>query len=93
MAALLKLYPQGKKPGTNWIGVWVSPRADLDAVGKEESCCPFRESNSGRLALCLVSIMTEPPPIYSYHKNFKSSSVSVFSWEMTENLMADSWVV
>jgi hypothetical protein len=30
------LYPQGKIPGTYWIGGWVSPRAFLDAVVKRK---------------------------------------------------------
>jgi hypothetical protein len=29
-----QLYPQGKSPGTHWIGGWVSPRAVLDAVSE-----------------------------------------------------------
>jgi hypothetical protein len=29
-----QLYPQGKSPGTDWIGVWVGLRTDMDAVEK-----------------------------------------------------------
>jgi hypothetical protein len=29
------LYPRGESPGTHWIGSWVDPRADLDAVEKK----------------------------------------------------------
>jgi hypothetical protein len=30
------LYPQGKTPGTHWIGVWVGPRVCLDDVEKRK---------------------------------------------------------
>jgi hypothetical protein len=39
------LYPQGKSPGTHWIGGWVGPRAVLDAVVKRKIPSPRRESN------------------------------------------------
>jgi hypothetical protein len=39
------LYPQGRAPGTHWIGGWVSPRAVLDAVVKRKIPSPRRESN------------------------------------------------
>jgi hypothetical protein len=33
---LWQLYPQGKKPGTHWIGGWVEPRVGLDDVEKRK---------------------------------------------------------
>jgi hypothetical protein len=33
-------------PGTHWIGVWVGPRAVLDAVVKRNIPSPRRESNA-----------------------------------------------
>jgi hypothetical protein len=32
--------PQGKGSGTHWIGGWVGPRADLDAVVKRKIPSP-----------------------------------------------------
>jgi len=29
---LQPLYPQGRAPGSHWIGGWVGHRTDLDAV-------------------------------------------------------------
>jgi hypothetical protein len=40
------LYPQGKSPGTHWIGGVVGPRAVLDTVVKRKIPSPRRESNS-----------------------------------------------
>jgi hypothetical protein len=37
--------PQGKSPGTHWIGGWVSPRAVLDAVVKRKIPISYRDSN------------------------------------------------
>jgi hypothetical protein len=34
-----------RAPGTNWIGGWVGPRANLDAVVKRKIPGPRRESN------------------------------------------------
>jgi hypothetical protein len=31
-----RLTPSERAPGTHWIGGWVGPRADLDAVAKEK---------------------------------------------------------
>jgi hypothetical protein len=39
------LYPREIAPGTRWIGVWVGPRAVLDAVVKKKIPSPRRESN------------------------------------------------
>jgi hypothetical protein len=50
-----QLYPRGKNPDTHWIGGWVSRNAGLDAVAKI-SILPFRESNPGFPARCLVTI-------------------------------------
>jgi hypothetical protein len=40
------LYPQGKTPGTHWIGGWVGPRAVLDAVVKRKIPSLRRQLNS-----------------------------------------------
>jgi hypothetical protein len=37
--------PQGKSPGTHWIGGWVGSRAILDAVVKRKISSSRRESN------------------------------------------------
>jgi hypothetical protein len=37
--------PRERAPGTHWIGVWVGPRAILDAVVKRKIPSPRRESN------------------------------------------------
>jgi hypothetical protein len=34
-------------PGTHWIGVWMGPRAGVDAVAKWKYL-PYRDSNPGR---------------------------------------------
>jgi hypothetical protein len=35
----------GRGPGTHWIGGWVGPTADLDAVEKKEISCLCSGSN------------------------------------------------
>jgi hypothetical protein len=49
--------PVALPPGTHWIGSWVGPRAHLDAVAKRRIPCPCRESNPGRPARSLVTIL------------------------------------
>jgi len=39
----------------------VDPRAGLDAVARRKNPSPCRESNAGRPAPCLVSILTYVP--------------------------------
>jgi hypothetical protein len=46
--------PQGKAPGTHWIGGWVGPRAVLDTVVKKNPS-PRRESNPRTPIVQLVS--------------------------------------
>jgi hypothetical protein len=41
-------YPGEKTPGTNWTGVWVGPRAGLDAEAGRKILCLCRGSNLGR---------------------------------------------
>jgi len=51
---------QGRTPSTHWIGGWVDPRNSLEAEAKRKKIpCPFRESNSGRPACSLVTILTD----------------------------------
>jgi hypothetical protein len=45
--------------GTPWIGGWVGPRAGLDAMAKRKFLCPCRNSNPGRLARSLVTVLIE----------------------------------
>jgi hypothetical protein len=46
-------------PGAHWTRGRVGPRAGLDfVVAKKKICCPYRESNHGRLA---HSLLTELP--------------------------------
>jgi hypothetical protein len=51
--------PGETTPGTNWIGSWVRPRVGLNAVARRKSPSPCRESNPGRPARSLVTILTE----------------------------------
>jgi hypothetical protein len=44
------LYAQGKNPSTHFIGGWVGPRADLDAVKQRKISCPCKKSNPGHPA-------------------------------------------
>jgi hypothetical protein len=39
------LYPQGKTPGTHWIGSWVGSTAGMDAVVRRKIPSPYRDSN------------------------------------------------
>jgi hypothetical protein len=40
-----RVTPMKRVPGTHWTGVWVGPRAVLDAVVKRKIPSPPRESN------------------------------------------------
>jgi hypothetical protein len=54
--------PRERAPDTHWIGGWVGPRADLDAVVKRKIPIPHRESNPRtpyRPARSLIAIPTE----------------------------------
>jgi hypothetical protein len=51
--------PHRKSPSTHWIGGWVRPRANIDAVANRKIPCPCRESNPGRSAHSLVTKLTE----------------------------------
>jgi hypothetical protein len=42
--------PRERTPGTHWIGVWVGPRAGLDAGARRKILCPCRGSNPDRPA-------------------------------------------
>jgi hypothetical protein len=42
--------PTETAPGTHWVGSWVGPSADVDAVAKRKIPSPCRESNPGRPA-------------------------------------------
>jgi len=51
--------PGDRTPDTNWTGNWVGPRAGPDAMVKRKILCPCRESNPGRPARSLVTVLTE----------------------------------
>jgi hypothetical protein len=53
--------PRVRAPGDHWRGGWVCPRTDLDAVAKRKKSLPYpwQESNPGRPARSLVSILIE----------------------------------
>jgi hypothetical protein len=52
---LQQLYSQGKNPGTNWIGGWVGPRADLDAVVKRKIPNEFITSDAVNTVIICTS--------------------------------------
>jgi hypothetical protein len=54
-----QLYPRERALSTHWIGGWMCPRVDLDALTKRKGPCPFQESNPGRPARILVTVLTE----------------------------------
>jgi hypothetical protein len=60
------VYHQGKDPRTHWIGGWVAPRATLDMVVMRKYPYPRWESNPGRPAHSLVTILTELPQLSKY---------------------------
>jgi hypothetical protein len=39
------LYPQGKSPGTHWIGNWVGSRAGIEALAKRKIPTSCRDTN------------------------------------------------
>jgi hypothetical protein len=49
-----------RAPGTHWIGGWVGSRAGLDAAEKRNAY-DCRESEPGRPARSLITILTELP--------------------------------
>jgi hypothetical protein len=68
--------PGEKIPGTHCIGCWVSPRTDPDAMRKSRNPYPCRESNPGRIASSLVTVLTElsrlPNQVCWHYKMFLS---------------------
>jgi hypothetical protein len=38
-----ELYLWGKSPDINWVGGWMVPRANLDAVEKRKISCPYQK--------------------------------------------------
>jgi hypothetical protein len=62
--ALTVLSPGQKPSGTHWIGGWVGPRANLDAVARSKNSItvPVAELNPGRPARSLVTTLTELAP-------------------------------
>jgi len=38
-------FAPGKEPGIHWLGGWVGPRADLDAVSKRKTSFPVPARN------------------------------------------------
>jgi hypothetical protein len=53
-------FTHGEKAlGTHWMGGWMGLRAGLDAVAERKIPCPCRQSNPGRPARCLITVLTE----------------------------------
>jgi hypothetical protein len=50
------LYPRGKTLSTNSIEGWVGPRVEIDVVANRK-ILPFQESNPGRPARSLVTVL------------------------------------
>jgi len=53
--------PGERAPCTCWMWGWVSPRASLSAVAKGKNTCSCWESNPGRLASSLGTILIAVP--------------------------------
>jgi hypothetical protein len=51
------LPPRKRAPGTLWIGVWVDPRAVLDAVVKRNIPIPRRESSPRTPKICCLMFL------------------------------------
>jgi hypothetical protein len=53
------LHAGERASGTHWMGGWVGPRTDLDAMEKIRKFhyCPCRELNPGRPARGLVTVL------------------------------------
>jgi len=51
--------PDDKTLGTHLTGKWMGSRDDLYVANKRKNSCPFQESNPGRSACGLVTILTE----------------------------------
>jgi hypothetical protein len=66
LKATIALSPRKEPPppANDWIGGWVGRRIGLDAVVKRKIFSPYRESNAGRLARNLVTILTELPRLH-----------------------------
>jgi hypothetical protein len=58
------LYTQERTHDTHWIGGWVGPRADLEAVARRKKSQPLSQiENRGGPARSLIIIPTELPQI------------------------------
>jgi hypothetical protein len=55
-------FTPGKEPGTNWIGVWVGPRAGLDVSEERKISFPYRHSKPQPSSA--VAIPTTLTPCY-----------------------------
>jgi hypothetical protein len=60
-----------RAPSTNWLGAWVGPRTNLDAVGKREVSFHCRKSNSGRPAHSPSLFQLNYPGSFMYVIPFK----------------------
>jgi len=72
MEVIGQLHPGERNPSTHWIGGWVGPSADLDAVAKWKDFCPWQESNPSRPAHSLLSVLTALSRLVKYASCQKS---------------------
>jgi hypothetical protein len=74
-----RLTPRKRAPGTHWIGGWVSPIVGLDAVARRMNPRSYRESNPGRPAHILVTILIELPWIpFTTLRSYNSRQLKIF---------------
>jgi hypothetical protein len=66
-----RFIPGEDAPLTHFIGGWVGPRADLDAVEKRRIFCSCRQSDLGRLARRPSIYRLSYPDVYVYIKSYK----------------------
>jgi hypothetical protein len=60
-------------PVTQWVGGWVGPESDLDAVEKRKISLPCQKSNPGRPARSYTD-RAIPTPVYGSSVKTKSDS-------------------
>jgi hypothetical protein len=77
------LNPREKSHRFSWLGGWMGPRSGLDTVANRKISNPYQKSNSGLLALSLVTLLTELPrsavPSVLEHLLLKIHETELFS--------------